>query len=83
MYLTENIQLIYSLLDQLSPEVETSSGELAGDQEQILFGLREMFRLNLVTGAHHYSEYSDTTGPLLSSVSKIRLTKRGIALKER
>jgi len=82
MDLTENIQLIYTLLDQLSADVETSSADLLGDQEQILFGLREMLRLNLVTGQHHYSGYSDTTGPLLSSVLSIRLTRRGVALKE-
>lgn len=83
MYLTENIQLIRTLLDQLSADVELSSADLSGDQDQVLFGLREMLRLDLISGSHHYSEYSDPTGPLLSSVSAIRLTMRGIALKER
>lgn len=83
MHLTENIELIRKILDQLPVDAESNSEDLRGDQDQILFGLREMLRLNLISGAHHYSEYSDTTGPLLSSVSKILLTKRGIALKER
>ncbi|MBP6953039.1 MULTISPECIES: hypothetical protein [Pseudomonas] len=83
MYLTDNIELISKILEQLSVDAERSSEDLKGDQEQILFGLREMIRLNLISGACHYSEYSDPTGPLLSSVSAICLTKRGIALKER
>ncbi|SDU99631.1 hypothetical protein SAMN05216202_2860 [Pseudomonas mucidolens] len=81
MYLTENIHLIRTILDQLPAEGEISSTELDGDQEQILFGLREMIRLNLISGSHHYSEHSDPTGPLLSSVSSIRLTTRGITFK--
>ncbi|MFC6335291.1 hypothetical protein GIR22_11045 [Pseudomonas sp. CCM 7891] len=83
MLVVDNVQLIRSLLDQLSTDTEIDSVDLIGDQEQILFGLREMVRLGLISGAHHYSGYCDPTGPLFSSVSAIRLTKRGIILKER
>ena len=58
MYLTDNIELISKILEQLSVDAERSSEDLKGDQEQILFGLREMIRLNLISGACHYSEYS-------------------------
>ncbi|EJF73101.1 hypothetical protein A462_04691 [Pseudomonas sp. Ag1] len=82
MSVFENAQLIRMLLSQLSAETGVDSTNLIGDQNQILFGLREMIRLNLISGARYYSEYSDATGPLLSSVLSIRLTRRGVALKE-
>jgi hypothetical protein len=83
MSVFENIQLIRMLLSQLSSNTDVDSVNLLGDQEQILFGLREMIRLELISGIHHYSGYSDITGPLLSSASAIRLTRRGVSLKER
>lgn len=83
MYVAENARLIDVLLKQLSADSAIDSIELTGNQDLILFGLREMIRLSLITGVHHYGELSDPTGPLFSSVSAIRLTKRGIALKGR
>jgi hypothetical protein len=83
MYVTENIRLINELLKQLSADSAIDSIELTGNQDLVLFGLREMMRLRLITGVPHYSDRSDPTGPLFSSVSAIRLTKRGIALKGR
>lgn len=82
MSISDNIQLIRALLIQLYADISVDSTSLIGDQDEILFGLREMIRLDLISGAWHYSEYSDTTGPLLSSVLSIRLTRRGVALKE-
>lgn len=83
MSISDNIQLIRALLSQLSADISVDSTNLTGDQDQVLFGLREMIRLDLISGAQHYSDYSDATGPLLSSVLSIRLTRRGVALKER
>lgn len=83
MYVAENIQLINVLLMQLPADSAVDSIELTGNQDLVLFGLREMVRLRLITGMLHYSDRSDPTGPLFSSVIAIRLTKRGIVLKGR
>lgn len=83
MYVAENVRLVNVLLKQLSAESTIDSIKLIGNQDLVLFGLREMMRLRLITGVTHYGDRSDPTGPLYSSVVEIRLTKRGIVLKGR
>jgi len=65
----------------MSDEREFSAESLQGDREQVLFGLREMINLELITGQFEYGEARDPIGPLLSSAAAIRLTRRGLSLK--
>ncbi len=83
MYIDDNAHLIQALLEQISADIKIDSVNLVGDQELVLFGLREMITLGLVSGAYHYSANCDPIGPLLSSVSGVSLTKRGLIFTER
>jgi len=83
MYVYDNVQLIQMLLEQISADVKIDSVNLVGEQGQVLFGLREMITLGLISGAYRYSEDSDPIGPTLSSALGILLTKRGLIFSER
>ncbi|PBP70028.1 hypothetical protein CCL21_11725 [Pseudomonas syringae] len=83
MSIEANIALVRVLIDQiphnLAIEMEDFSDETAkGD---VLFGLREMHTLGLIDGNFVDDEISDPTGPLLKTVSLIRLTKLGRSFK--
>jgi hypothetical protein len=81
MSVIANAQLITALLSQIPADDQIDAQNLTGDPEQVLFGLREMLKLGLVSADFRYGARRDPSGPLLTSASAIRLTKRGIILK--
>lgn len=82
MIIDSTAELISSLLEQLTAELDADGEDLQGDRDVVLFGLREMLLLGLITAECCYGEDQDPTGPLLVSASAIRLTRRGIAFKK-
>jgi hypothetical protein len=81
MNIENTAQLISFLLEQMSADMRYEADELSGEREIILFGVREMLQLGLLTAECEYSEISDANGPLLASASNICLTKRGVNFK--
>ena len=81
MTVISNAALIRSLLEQIPAGGEVNAESFQGDRDQVLFGLREMINLELITGQFEYGKARDPVGPLLSSAAAIRLTRRGLSLK--
>lgn len=81
MSVIANANTIRALLGQIPVEAEIDAESLAGDREAVLFAIREMLLLGLITGRFEYGEVHDPIGPLLTSASEIHLTKRGVSLR--
>ena len=77
MFVEENLMLVRSLLCQIPADQTVELSDFTQPQADVMFGLREMIKLGLVDGEFEYGDQTDPCGPLLTSASKIRLTKLG------
>lgn len=67
----------------ISADVKIDSLKVVGEQDQVLFVLRDMITLGLISGAYRYSQDRDPIGPILASALGILLTKRWLIFRER
>lgn len=81
MNIENTASLISFLLDQMSADMRFDADQLQGEREIVLFGIREMLRLGLLTAECEYALICDANGPLLASASNICLSKRGVNFK--
>lgn len=77
MSIQSNSLLLHSLIAQLSIVDYSSSLSLAGDAQENLLGLRDLFQLEMITGNFIYGVHSDPLGLLFLSADHILLTPRG------
>lgn len=81
MSIEDNSIFLRTLIDQLSLEEPSDSKNLGKDHDQVLLGLRDLFDLQMITGLFIYGTKRDPFGFLMTSGTRMLLTRRGALFK--
>jgi hypothetical protein len=81
MDIEQSVVVLQSLIAQLSVDTPKCSTDFAGEPDEVLAGLRELYLLHLITATFINGNIVDPLGYQWISADNILLTKRGAALK--